>query len=263
MKLTMLKKIANQVCSTFSRQNVSIYESQSAQDVAEASLATVNLAKEGSGQFAAALPIQIPTGSGGALRTLTKISISSESSSSKNGTRRLLLRVSVPYFSLDPNAYASGARQLSTARSAKTMTAHIVVTVPREFEQDVKGMYTGDAGTIAAEAQLGGLLDLLRYCLGDVGSGLCASDLKVGLNVADQVYKGFGYKTPTILADDITGYTGQFGLILPETDQMTKKGSNPMIRSILGLSPLDDNDTVGLTAKVSNTPSYTFTPSGE
>lgn len=260
MKLTMLKKTGEDTTarSIFAKPLVDNASGDPASTIAEAQVASVTLTREGNSGYAAALPLQIPDGDPNhPLRTLTKISMSSESSSSKNGTRRLLLRVSMPYFSLDPNAFASGARQLSTSRSTKTMTAHVVITVPREFEQDIRGMYTGDAGTIAADAQLAGLLDLLRYMLGGSGTGLVASDLILG--TTDQgagavSYVGYGYRTPTQLANDIEGYTGQYGLVLPESGQMTKSGSNPLTRSILGLPPLDENDVIGLTTN----PQFSF-----
>lgn len=80
----------------------------------------------------------------------------------KGGTRRIMVRIDIPYQALSPDGTVSSLAQgFSPQRSGATISAHVVLTVPREAVQDLNGT-NGSAVCHVAEAQLGFLISRLR-----------------------------------------------------------------------------------------------------
>lgn len=93
----------------------------------------------------------------------------------KGGTRRIMVRIDIPYQALSPDGTVSSLAQgFSPQRSGATISAHVVLTVPREAVQDLNGT-NGSAVCHVAEAQLGFLIARLRNILdasyGEVQNG--------------------------------------------------------------------------------------------
>lgn len=223
---------------------------------------SLQMTQEKDGSFTALIPVAVPTGSAAGdsyLSTLATLKLRAESSTAKSGTRRVLVAVTLPYFSLDPEQYANGVKRISPARSGKPMTAHVVLTLPKEVEQDIKGLYTGDPGTCVARAQIAGLLGILRTLTGVVGSEFGVSTpLTIGThNESDEMVtlRGCLNKAPSasdlpravMASKSITGYEGLVGLEMPKLSaETTQDTENIILRAISGLPPIDSNSELGV-----------------
>jgi hypothetical protein len=223
---------------------------------------SLQMTQEKDGSFTALIPVAIPT-SGGAedptLNTLATLRLRAESSTSKSGTRRVLVAVTLPYFSLDPEQYSNGVKRISPARSGKSMTAHVVLTLPKEVEQDIKGLYTGDPGTYVARSQIAALLGILRTLVGVTGSEFGSSTPLTVDCQSDDVsgsysIRGFlskassnGVPRAVMASKYILGYAGLTGLEMPRlASETTEDTENIILRAINGLPPIDANAELGV-----------------
>lgn len=115
-----------------------------------------------------------------------RIEIVDSAETTKDGALRVLLKVSIPYFGIDTGLITDGTVGISQGRSKHMLTAHTVVTLPREWVEDVKGAKAGASGRKLAERQLAVAMGLLQQLLGSpTRQSQAVSGLKAA-NTADQ-----------------------------------------------------------------------------
>lgn len=110
------------------------------------------------------------------LSTRTEMSLQSAAETSRRGVVRILLKVNLPYSGLYPSDVATGASNLkfSPNRSVGTVSAHLVLTLPKECVQDIVQQKAGSTGRDCAIAHIGTVLGILETIM-PRGNGTCHS----------------------------------------------------------------------------------------
>lgn len=98
-----------------------------------------------------------------------RIEIVDSHETTKNGALRVLVKVNMPYYGIDPAAYSEGSVQYNTGRSRHMLTAHVVFTLPKEWVEDIKGTKAGPAGQKLAARQLELATGVLLQLIGEPG----------------------------------------------------------------------------------------------
>lgn len=93
---------------------------------------------------------------------LARLRVQDSQESTRNGAKRVMLKVSIPYQGLDPE---SESPRFAPRRSSHDLTAHIVFTLPKECVEDLKGK-AGALGVKAASAQIALVCDTLLRLVG-------------------------------------------------------------------------------------------------
>lgn len=196
---------------------------------------------DGAGQESAIVNIK-PLGSEGP-SALNKVTVSSSAETSKNGVRRVLIKVSMPYMALDPNSAGTGNNLLySPTRSGRTLSAHVVFTLPREAVEDLKGQRVGSNGTLSAANQLvliNVILTAIARVFGNGGHDQLEeySALPVG---ADSIAFRYVPETNTLEPSPATTVNALVATVTDVTGP-----SSAMARALLGSVPLDADVTHG------------------
>lgn len=115
------------------------------------------------GEAKAFVPVKIldaQTGVNPSVAAITEVRVSSDTQSNSRGVRRVMVKVELPYQSLPEADVAAQGGVIDPRRSGQTMSAHIVVSVPRVAAEDLTGS-RGSAAQKAALAQVRGICSLL------------------------------------------------------------------------------------------------------
>lgn len=108
------------------------------------------------------------------LSTRTEMSLQSAAETSRKGVVRILLKVNLPYSGLYPSDIATGESNLkfSPNRSVGAVSAHLVLTLPKECVQDIVQQKAGSTGRSCAIAHVATVLGILETVL-PRGNGKC------------------------------------------------------------------------------------------
>lgn len=108
------------------------------------------------------------------LSTRTEVSLQSATETSRKGVVRILFKVNLPYSGLYPSDVATGASNLKFApnRSVGAVSAHLVLTLPKECVQDIVQQKAGSTGRDCAIAHIAAVLGILETLL-PRGNGKC------------------------------------------------------------------------------------------
>lgn len=216
------------------------------------------------GEAKAFIPVKIlnSAGSSPAVATLTELKVSSDTQANSRGVRRVMIKVELPYQSLPETDVRASGGVIDSRRSGQTLSAHLVVSVPRTAAEDLTGSRGIDAQR-AMIAQVRGVLSLLLSftapemagavnlrshdtggeLMGLVGKSIPADGL-VHLE-SESVYTTFGITmgVPTI---DPNALNGQTGLNFAGLSTTPMGGSDPLWRGLLGQKPLSCQQEVSL-----------------
>lgn len=213
------------------------------------------------GSYKAIVPIKLPNKGVGDNRVFTTsvpVVISSETSRNAKGKQRMMLKVTLPYTALNPDAEdpQTTANLFDSRRSGGDITAHIVLSVPKAASDDIRSAN----GTIAqqcAAAQITAVMRLLGALLSgyvhspylivweDTGEVLTDTleELKVGDAPVDDDQDGRprsskGDSAPVTI-EAITGYNTP-GVSMASGRQLGSKIDDPIIRGLNGLEPISE-----------------------
>lgn len=101
------------------------------------------------------------------LSTRTEMSLQSAAETSRKGVVRILLKVNLPYSGLYPSDVATGESNLkfSPNRSVGMVSAHLVLTLPKECVQDIVQQKAGSTGRDCAISHIATVLGILETLL--------------------------------------------------------------------------------------------------
>lgn len=101
------------------------------------------------------------------LSTRTEMSLQSSAETSRKGVVRILLKVNLPYSGLYPSDVATGESNLkfSPNRSVGMVSAHLVLTLPKECVQDIVQQKAGSTGRDCAISHIATVLGILETLL--------------------------------------------------------------------------------------------------
>lgn len=213
---------------------------------------TISLERNGS-DFIAPITLQLrpATEKLPAVASQSRIKLTSACESTKNGTRRALMRTAVPYIGLFPANSQDGVSvsAVSSARSGKEISFHTVMTVPRECFDDIVNQKAGSEGYKLAVTQIIAALKLHLALIGDGTGKIQSTFANQGTNL-DEVTKtcfaGVKFNSTTNALSEESVYS-----------QLDKAGTNadgfpqaiadqPWLRALTGLKPLADDAEVGV-----------------
>lgn len=212
----------------------------------------ISLERNGS-DFVAPITLQLRPGSEKlpAVASQSRIKLTSACESTKNGTRRALMRTAVPYIGLFPANSQDGASvsAVSAARSGKEISFHTVMTVPRECFDDIVNQKAGSEGYKLAVTQIISALKLHLALIGD-GTGRIQKVKGSRGTKLDEVKKvyfaGVKFNSATNALSEENVYSqldsdgmNAYGLPQAVADQ-------PWLRALTGLKPLADDAEVGM-----------------
>lgn len=135
----------------------------------------VALEQTGNGTWKSIVDFHPAPSSAQGLSTKTEIKISAASETTRKGVCRLMVKVAVPYSALYASDTATGDSNLkfSSSRSNGEVSAHMVLTLPKECVADIVQQKGGSVGRIAALAHaklVTGILQSLRLTGNGVAS---------------------------------------------------------------------------------------------
>jgi len=109
------------------------------------------------------------------LTTRTELSVQTSAEMSRKGVVRALVKVNIPYSGLYPADTATGASNLKFApnRSNGSVSAHLVLTLPKECVQDIVQQKAGSTGRLCALAHIRAALAAMVH-LNPITNGGCA-----------------------------------------------------------------------------------------
>lgn len=210
----------------------------------------LSLLKDGTGHSAVTIPMEADAAGGMKsiidfvpytdLSTRTEMSIQSSTETSRKGVVRILLKVNLPYSGLYPSDVATGASNLkfSPNRSVGTVSAHLVLTLPKECVQDITQQKAGSTGRTCALAHIAAVLGVLE-AVSLRGNGKTFVVEYDGGKFASPLEHG----TPAVTASLSDGVPTVYGHTTAMDDLMTL-----IDRACRGYTPLADTDTIGLRA---------------
>jgi hypothetical protein len=232
------------------------------------------------GSFTALVPVQVPnSGAQGDARSfvsLVPIRLEAETTSNKKGMRRIMLKASLPYNAVNSDSAATGTDEsrFDPARSGGTISAHFVVSIPRACETDIKGV-RGTTAQRVAQSQVAGAVLLLGTLLNDTllqSAGAYACDAGGAPGTLDLSVEGLGATiaasgvktvvtgntsrplTGMRISDNLAGFTGQAGLDLTSLGDWFARVGSPLLRGLMGQSPLAEDETVEMPSIVTSVP---------
>lgn len=173
-----------------------------------------------------------------ALTTRTEIKLQTAAETSRKGVVRILLKVMLPYSGLYPSDVATGESNLkfSPTRSSGVVSAHLVLTLPKECVQDLVQQKAGSTGRDCALAHILTVLGILN-------------SIQLTGNGATTAYEGVSYyltgtggETPVEL--DVSSGTPR---ITAQNPAGMSKLTGLIDRACRGYTPLSDVETVGVT----------------
>lgn len=233
------------------------------------------------GSFTALVPVQVPnSGADGDTRSfvsLVPIRLEAETTSNKKGMRRIMLKASLPYNAVNSDSAATGTDEsrFDPARSGGTISAHFVVSIPRACETDIKGV-RGTTAQRVAQSQVAGTVLLLGTLLNDTllqssGAYLCKFDQEEPTTLGVYV-KGEGSQidpaeastvltgntsrplTGMKISENLAGFTGQAGLDLTSLGDWFARVGSPLLRGLMGQSPLAEDEVIEMPSIVTSAP---------
>lgn len=187
-----------------------------------------------------------------AVSSQSRIKLTSACESTKNGTRRALMRTAVPYIGLFPANSQDGVSvsAVSSARSGKEISFHTVMTVPRECYDDIVNQKAGSEGYKLAVTQIISALKLHLAAIGDGTGKIQTVSARKGTKLSEVTKTYFaGVKFDSaanaLSEEDVysqldkAGTIGAAGLPQSIADQ-------PWLRALTGLKPLADDAEIGV-----------------
>lgn len=256
---------------------------------------TIEFSNDGGGDLRALVPIEIPYSAFDASKAtpvdtvpnIVKLSMSSSQQTSKNGAKRILVKVNIPYSTFDARTLEqSGTNKWSSSRGQHYLTAHMVLTVPKEAVEDLRGLKVGTAGVHLASSQIQMALGLLASLIStpklgqtyvspcSAGSAQDLSDAAVAGGLAEHVYKaqnGVKYQEDyewfgktaglvqnrldassclPVYSNKVQGYVGSPGLSIAHLGgELTADTENPVLRALLGERPFKQDGVVGVATR--------------
>lgn len=207
---------------------------------------TLPLEQTGSGTWKAIVDFQPAPSSAEGLSTKTEVKISAASETTRKGVCRLMLKVAIPYSALYASDVATGDSNLkfSANRSNGEVSAHVVLTLPKECVADIVQQKGGSVGRVAALAHAK-LVTAILQSIALSGNG--GSD--IGLSTVDgqdwmASLIGTFTDLPYQLADEAGG-TKAF--MVSETGFASFE--TLVDRAARGYTPLADRETIGAVIK--------------
>lgn len=220
------------------------------------------------GEAKAFLPVKIlgSSGSNPSVATLSELKVSSDTQANSRGVRRVMVKVELPYQSLPEADVRASGGIVDPRRSGQSLSAHVVVSVPRSAAEDLTGSRGTDAQR-AAIAQVRGAIALLisfacPEMAGAVKLNACTPDgtdvpaaireipadgQPINRTEAPAFYTNLGAKigVPRIVPDALNGQTG---LTFEDLASAPMDGYDPLWRGLLGQKPLTCQQEVSLPA---------------
>lgn len=228
-------------------------------DSAPAGTASGAIAMErNGGDFVAPITLQLrpATGSMPAVASQSRIKLTSACESTKNGTRRALIRTSVPYIGLFPanSQDGSSVSTVSAARSGKEISFHTVMTVPRECFDDIVNQKAGSEGYKLAVTQIIAALKLHLVAIGDGTGKVQETSGSAGSTLAltsASRYAGVKFDPVANVLSEEDVYAH---LRTPAADDIRAFPPNvadqPWLRALTGLKPIADDAEIGIEVNV-------------
>lgn len=181
----------------------------------------IDLEQIGNGSYRAVVGFKPDRGTGSLVVT-TPLTITMQYETSRKGVARLLAKVELPYSALYPSDTATGSSNLkfSANRSQGVVTAHLVLTLPKNCVDDIARQVAGTTGRNVALGHVATVLCLLR-ALNPVSFYFQAAEEGVE---NDLVYDGTVLQAPTLNGVE------PLGTLLPNT----------LDKVFAGLAPTDE-----------------------
>jgi len=174
------------------------------------------------------------------LSTRTEMSLQGAAETSRKGVVRILLKVNLPYSGLYPSDIATGESNLkfSPNRSVGAVSAHLVLTLPKECVQDIVQQKAGSTGRDCAISHIATVLGILETVL-PRGNGKCYF-----MNNGDGKYLAAVENGPLPVTASVEGAVPAITGHPHGAEALTTL----IDRACRGYTPLADVDTVGVQA---------------